>query len=35
MNLHEFNNKYINKLLDNKAKENKTIYLLRDFNINS
>ena len=26
MDLNEFNNKYVNKLLDNTAKENKTIY---------
>ena len=33
MDLNEFNDKYVNKLLDNKAKENKTIFLLGDFNI--
>ena len=31
MDLNEFNN--MNKLLDNIPKENKTIYLLGDFNI--
>ena len=33
MDLNEFNNKYVNKLLDNITKENKTTLLLGDFNI--
>ena len=32
MDLNEFNDKYVNRLLDNMAKENKTILLLGDFN---
>ena len=32
MNLNEFNDKYVNKLLDNIKKENKTTFLLRDVN---
>ena len=33
MDFKEFNDNYVNKLLDNIAKENKTIFLLGDFNI--
>ena len=33
MDLHEFNDKYVNKLLDNITKEDKTTFLLGDFNI--
>ena len=33
MDLNEFNDKYGNKLLDNITKENKTTFLLSDFNI--
>ena len=33
MDLNEFNDKYVNKLLDNITKENKTTFLLGDFNI--
>ena len=32
MDLNEFNDKYVNKLLDN-IKQNKTTFLLEDFNI--
>ena len=32
MDLNEFNDKYVNKLLDKITNENKTIFLLRDFN---
>ena len=32
MDFNEFNDKYVNRLLDNMAKENKTILLLGDFN---
>ena len=32
MDLHEFNDYYINNLLDKLPKENKTIFLLGDFN---
>ena len=34
MNINEFNDDYLNELLDKLSKENKTIFLLRDFNIN-
>ena len=34
MNINEFNNDYLNKLLDKLSKENKTIFLLGGFNIN-
>ena len=34
MNNNEFNDDYLNELLDNLSKENKTIFLLGDFNIN-
>ena len=34
MNINEFNNDYLNELLDKLSKENKTIFLLGDFNIN-
>ena len=34
MNIHEFNDDYLNELLDKLSKENKTIFLLCDFNIN-
>ena len=34
MNINEFNDDYLNELLDNLSKENKTIFLLGDFNIN-
>ena len=34
MNINEFNDDYLNKLLDKLSKENKTIYLLGGFNIN-
>ena len=33
MNINEFNDDYLNELLDRLAKENKTIFLLGDFNI--
>ena len=31
MNLNEFNDEYVKKLVDNIAKENKTIFLIGDF----
>ena len=34
MNINEFNDDYLNKLLDKLPKENKAIFLLGDFNIN-
>ena len=34
MNLNEFNELYLNNLLDKLSKENKTVFLLGDFNIN-
>ena len=34
MNINEFNEDYLNELLDKLSKENKTIFLLGDFNIN-
>ena len=34
MNINEFNDDYLNELLDKLSKENKTIFLLCDFNIN-
>ena len=34
MNINEFNDDYLNELLDKLSKENKTIFLLGDFNIN-
>ena len=34
MNINEFNNDYLNELLDKLSKEHKTIFLLGDFNIN-
>ena len=34
MNINEFNDDYLNDLLDKLSKENKTIFLLGDFNIN-
>ena len=34
MNINEFNNDYLNELLEKLSKENKTIFLLGDFNIN-
>ena len=34
MNINEFNYGYLNELLDKLSKENKTIFLLGDFNIN-
>ena len=34
MNINEFNGDYLNELLDKLPKENKTIFLLSDFNIN-
>ena len=34
MNNNEFNDDFLNELLDKISKENKTIFLLRDFNIN-
>ena len=34
MNLNEFNEFYLNNLLDKLSKENKTVFLLGDFNIN-
>ena len=34
MNINEFNDEYLNELLDKLSKENKTIFLLGDFNIN-
>ena len=33
MDLNEFNDKYVNKLLDNITEENETTFLLGDFNI--
>ena len=33
MDLNEFNDYYINNLLDKLSKENKTVFLLSDFNI--
>ena len=33
MDLNEFNDKYVNKLLDGKTKENKTTFLLGDLNL--
>ena len=35
MNNNEFNDSYLNELLDKLSKENKTIFLLEDFDINS
>ena len=34
MNNNEFNDDYLNELLEKLSKENKTIFLLGDFNIN-
>ena len=34
MNTNEFNDDYLNELLDKLSKENETIFLLGDFNIN-
>ena len=34
MNINEFNDDYLNELLDKLSKENKTVFLLGDFNIN-
>ena len=34
MNINEFNDDYLNELLDKLSKENKTMFLLGDFNIN-
>ena len=34
MNINEFNDDYLNELLDKLSKENKTIFLFADFNIN-
>ena len=34
MNLTDFNCNYLNKLLENISKEQKSIFLLRDFNVN-
>ena len=34
MNINEFNADYLNELLDKLSKEDKTIFLLGDFNIN-
>ena len=34
MNLNEFNGFYLHNLLDKLSKENKTVFLLGDFNIN-
>ena len=34
MNINEFNGDYLNELLDKLSEENKTIFLLGDFNIN-
>ena len=34
MNLNELDEFYLNNLLDNLSKENKTVFLLGDFNIN-
>ena len=34
MNINEFNDDYLNELLDKLSKENKTIFFLGDFNIN-
>ena len=33
MNINEFSDDYLNELLDKISKENKTIFLLGDFNI--
>ena len=33
MDLNDFNSNYLNKLLDKVSKENKTIFLLGDFNV--
>ena len=33
MDLNDFNNTFLNKLLDKISKENKTVFLLGDFNI--
>ena len=34
MNINEFNDDYLNELLDKLSKENKTIFLFSDFKIN-
>ena len=34
MNINEFRDDYLNELLDKLSKENKTIFLLGNFNIN-
>ena len=34
MDLIDFNSNYLNKLLENISKEQKSIFLLRDFNVN-
>ena len=34
MNINEFNDDYTNQLLDKLSKENKTVFLFADFNIN-
>ena len=34
MNINEFNDDYLNEVLDKLSKENKTIFLFGDFNIN-
>ena len=34
MNFNEFNKFYLNDILDKLSKENKTVFLLGDFNIN-
>ena len=34
MNVNEFNDDYLNKLLDKLSKENKILFLFGDFNIN-
>ena len=34
MNLTDFNSNYLNKLLENVSKEQKSIFLLVDFNVN-
>ena len=34
MNINEFNNDYLNDLLDKLSRENKTIFFLGSFNIN-
>ena len=34
MNINEFNDDYLNELLDKLSKENRIIFLLGDFNIN-